>query len=83
MPPVPGPQKLAPPTRSAAVNSYPRAATKDADCAFNDTLVLCHKNTGHKPGKHIQNGWAYTRDSSDGRCGVFVLDKPFKRRWKR
>jgi hypothetical protein len=57
--------------------------TKDADCAFNDTLVLCHNNTGHKLGKHIQNGWAYTRDSSDGRCGVFVLDKPFKRRWKR
>ena len=71
-------------TRSGRGHPCPVCSrTKDADCAFNDALVLCHNNTGHKPGKHIQNGWAYTRDSSDGRCGVFVLDKPFKRRWKR
>ena len=44
LPPVPGPQKLAPPTRSAAVNSYPRAATKDADCAY-----LSRKRASKKP----------------------------------
>ena len=44
-----------------------------------DDQVLCHNNTGHKPGKFIQNGWAFTA-RLDGRCGVFVVDKPFKRR---
>ena len=44
---------------------------KDADCAFNDDLALCHNNTGHKPNKYEQNGWIYRKDTSDGRCGVF------------
>ena len=43
--------------------------TKDADCAFNDTIVCCHNNVGHQPGKYEQNGWVYRKDSSDGRCG--------------
>ena len=50
--------------------------TKDADCASNKTLVLCHHNPGHQPGKYEQNGWVYRKDTSDGRCGVFSRRRP-------
>ena len=50
--------------------------TKDADCAFNDSLVFCHNNTGHAPGRYEQNGWVYRKDTSDGRCGVFSRRRP-------
>ena len=55
---------------------------KDADCSISTEMVLCHDNVEHKPGD-VVGDWAFTKVSSDGRCGVFVLDKPFKRRWKR
>jgi len=50
--------------------------TKDADCAFNDTIVCCHNNVGHQAGKYEQNGWVYRKDTSDGRCGVFSRRRP-------
>lgn len=50
--------------------------TKDSDCRISPEIVLCHSNTGHTPGKYIQNGWAFTKDATDGRCGVFVHHKP-------
>lgn len=31
--------------------------TKDADCAWNEEPVFCHRNTGHQAGKYEQNGW--------------------------
>ena len=66
-------------TRSSKSNPCPVCnRTKDADCSIGPNLVLCHSNTGHTPGKYIQNGWAFTKDASDGRCGVFVPHKPQK-----
>ncbi len=39
-------------------------------------MLLCHNNTDHRPGQFKNNGWVYTNDTTDKRCGVFVRDKP-------
>lgn len=50
---------------------------KDGDCRIStDGLqVLCHHPKDLKPGV-VMNGWAFTGNCSDGRCGHFTLDKP-------
>ena len=66
-------------TRSGKGRACPVCGrTKDSDCAFNDELVLCHNNTGHKKGDQV-NGYAFTGVSKDGRCGVFVPHKPLSK----
>ena len=59
--------------------------TEDGDCRISSELILCHWGEnlhsphGLKPGQvipgHDGQQWAYTRDASDGRTAVFVLDK--------
>jgi hypothetical protein len=51
--------------------------TKDGDCRISTdgTRVICHKPREHRPGEVI-DGWAFTGNTSDGRAGHFILDKP-------
>lgn len=51
--------------------------TKDGDCRTSPDgqEVICHHPKDLKPGS-VENGWAFTGNSSDGRAGHFVIDKP-------
>ena len=51
---------------------------KDADCCISTDMVLCHGKIQHKPGDLVGD-WAFTKVSSDGRCGVFVPHKPLSK----
>jgi hypothetical protein len=51
--------------------------TKDGDCRISSDgqQVICHHPKDLKSGE-VQNGWAFTGNSSDGRGGHFTPDKP-------
>lgn len=64
---------------SSKVNPCPVCGrTKDGDCrtSADGKAVICHKHTDLKPGIDVVNGWAFTSNTSDGRAGHFVIDKP-------
>lgn len=50
--------------------------TKDGDCRISDDglEVICHHPKDLKPGT-VENGWAFTGNTSDGRAGHFAIDK--------
>lgn len=72
--------------RSSRRNPCPCCGrVKDGDCRVTaDGLVLCHRNTDHRPGAVIrgQDGsfWAFTGVTADQRCGVFKPDEPLPAR---
>jgi hypothetical protein len=51
--------------------------TKDGDCrtSTDGRQVICHKEKDYAPGT-VVNGWAFTKNTSDGRAGHFIPDKP-------
>lgn len=51
--------------------------TKDGDCRISSDgqHVICHHPKDLRPGE-VQNGWAFTGYSTDGRGGHFTPDKP-------
>jgi len=51
--------------------------TKDADCRTSEEgdRVICHHPRTLQPGE-LENGWAFTGNTSDDRAAHFVLDKP-------
>jgi len=56
----------------------------DADCSFtaDRTFVLCHHaRTQLVPTVDGENGYLFTGNTVDGRCGVFVLDEYERRQW--
>ena len=60
--------------------------TKDGDCRIGIEKVLCHRGATHHPQDGLNPGdvitgrdgqkWAYTKETSDERCAVFVIDRP-------
>lgn len=60
---------------------------KGGDCRISDDLVLCHHGSTFSPpalksGQTTIGGdgqkWAYTGETSDGRCGTYTLHKPLQ-----
>ena len=54
------------------------------DCSFtaDRTFVLCHHaRTQLVPRVDGENGYLFTGNTVDGRCGVFVLDEYERRQW--
>lgn len=54
--------------------------TTDGDCRIGDDIVLCHRGKTAAPPEalaigEVINGWAYTGETSDGRCSVFTSDQ--------
>lgn len=51
--------------------------TKDGDCRINrdGERVICHHPRDLQPGE-VENGWAFTGNTRDGRAGHFRLDRP-------
>jgi hypothetical protein len=54
--------------------------TKDGDCRISadGEQVICHHPKDLAPGT-VTNGWAFTKNTSDGRAGHFTIDKPRSR----
>jgi hypothetical protein len=55
--------------------------TTDGDCRIGVDVVLCHHGKTAAPPDalaigEVIKGWAYTGESSDGRCSVFTRHKP-------
>ena len=60
---------------------------KGGDCRISEALVLCHRGTTFSPpalaiGATTSDSdgqkWAYTGETSDGRCATFTLHKPLR-----
>lgn len=51
--------------------------TKDGDCRVSSDgeRVICHHPRNLRPGE-LENGWAFTGNTEDGRAAHFVRDKP-------
>ncbi|MGL5063776.1 MAG: DUF5906 domain-containing protein [Microcoleus sp.] len=50
--------------------------TKDGDCriSLDGKLVLCHRNINHeRTPQAVLNQWHYLGETSDGRCGKYIL----------
>ena len=66
-------------TRSGVRHPCPVCGRKhDHDCSIGNGMVFCHNNVDHKPGD-VVGDWAFTKVTSDGRCGVFVPHKPLSK----